>query len=239
MAKFTAAQNAVTIHRTRPCTRCLAHYTKWNPNDVVQLCGESNSRWYEVWSRRQWANLKSAASSKCTHCIAVGQSCDRAGKHLANAARVLYAALLANPQNVTAIRNAQTQVKKGLQRIKNRSTMPADKRKDLDDLEEEEYLERKIAAAERMADATERLADAAENAARHRLRLCSAVEGAGLQLYSLNTAISQRLEGAEDRDNVALRQCMAIEEGVTALVEGDKGGDDNDGSDDNDGGVAP
>jgi hypothetical protein len=116
--------------------------------------------------------------------------------------------------------------------------MLPDKRKDLDDLEEEEYLERKIAAAERMADATERLADAADNAAQHRLRLCSAVEAAGLQLHSLYTAISGRLEGAEGRDNVALRQCMAIEDGVTAFVEGDKVGDDNNDGD-NDGGVVP
>jgi hypothetical protein len=122
--------------------------------------------------------------------------------------------------------------------------MPAKKRKEQDDLEEEEYIERKIAAAERMADSNERLANAAVEAGKHRLRMCSAIEGVGLQLYSVNQAIGRWEEGAETRDNLARRQCMAIEEGVTALVEGDQkgkpddpfaGGDDSDDSDNNGG----
>jgi hypothetical protein len=69
--------------------------------------------------------------------------------------------------------------------------MPAKKRKEQDDLEEEEYIERKIAAAERMADSNERLANAAVEAGKHRLRMCSAIEGVGLQLYSVNQAIGR------------------------------------------------
>lgn len=51
--------------------------------------------------------------------------------------------------------------------------MPAKKRKEQDDLEQEEYIERKISATERIADSNERLADTAVEAGKHRLRMCS------------------------------------------------------------------
>ena len=108
-------------------------------------------------------------------------------------AQVLYAALLANPQNIISdtdiarlgclclfevLASYSYRLDPGKERppeIKNRSTIPANKRKDLDNLEEEEYLERKIAATERIADSTERLADTAEaGTASTSIMLCGA-----------------------------------------------------------------